>query len=72
MRPDITNAIAFLLLLRTGVKRPVSALFVKAYRALTAIFSAAYSRAAAKKSVLKGSYRAMKGRYSFSVNFQPV
>lgn len=60
MRPDITNAIAVLLLLRTGVNRPVSALFVKAYRALTEVFAAAYSRAAAKKRaerILPGNER---------------
>ena len=72
MRPDITNAIAALLLLRTGVKRPISALFIQVARLLPAFCAGPSASAKATRGKQSASGRATKTPFSFSVNFKPV
>ncbi|MCG7367035.1 hypothetical protein OJE16_06580 [Pantoea tagorei] len=72
MRPDITNAIAALLLLRISVKSSVSPLFAQANRLLAWLRATPCAPAAAAEEGQKGPASAAKTLFSFSVNFQPV
>nr|DAL31243.1 MAG TPA_asm: hypothetical protein [Caudoviricetes sp.] len=72
MRPDITNAIAALLLLRISVKRPVSALFIQAEHLLPAFGARRSASAIATCGVQSAPARTRKAPCSFSVNFQPA
>lgn|GEM_PF-6978351 len=72
MRPDITNAIAALLLVRISVKRRVSALIPQVSTLLFEHCGTACASLTTVRDAQTKPAGAAQAPYSFSVNFQPV